>query len=90
MQISGRNFLPELCGEVHPGCAPLRALRCALCSTEESTFRGGEKGENVLRKGQEEGWPSKGAKKKKRTRENRSVKNPQRIAVEVDFSEPRL
>ena len=25
-QISGRNFLPELCGEVHPETTPLQAL----------------------------------------------------------------
>ena len=65
MQISGRNFLPELCGEVHPGATPLQALPCAICSTEQSTFRGGEKGEKVPRKGEEEGWPAKGAKRKK-------------------------
>ena len=65
MQISGRNFLPELCGEGNPETAPLQALRCALCSTEQSTFRGGEKGENVPRKGEEEGWPGKGGKRKK-------------------------
>ena len=46
-QISGRNLLPELCGEIHPGTAPLQALPCApFCSTEQSTFRGGE---NALR-----------------------------------------
>ena len=64
-QISGRKFLPELCGEVDPGTAPLQALRCALCSTEQSTFRGGAKGEKVPRKRGEKGWPAKGAKRKK-------------------------
>ena len=64
-QISGRNFLPELCGEVHPKSAPLQALRSAHCSTEQSTFRGGKKGDNAPRKGEEEGWPAKGAKRKK-------------------------
>ena len=64
-QISGRNFFPELSGEDHPGTAPLQALCCALCSTEQSTVRGGEKGEKVPRKGEEEGWPAKGAKRKK-------------------------
>ena len=64
-QISGRNFLPELCGEVHPQTGPLQALCCALCSTEQSTVRGGEKGEKVPRKGEESGWPAKGAKRKK-------------------------
>ena len=28
-------------------------------------FEGGEKGDNVPRKGEEEGWPAKGAKRKK-------------------------
>ena len=57
-QISGRNFLPELCGEVHPETAPLQAACCALCSTEQSTFWG-------PRKSEEEGCPAKGAKRKK-------------------------
>ena len=34
----GRNFLPELCGEVCPETAPLQALCCALRSTEQTTF----------------------------------------------------
>ena len=50
---------------VHPETAPLQALCCALCSTEQSTFRGGEQGVKVPRKGEEEGWPAKGAKGKK-------------------------
>ena len=44
---------------------PLQALRCAPCSTEQSTFRGGEKGEKVPRKRREKGWPAKAAKRKK-------------------------
>ena len=75
-QISGRKFLPELCGEVHPETAPLQALCCALCSTEQSTFRGGEKGEKMPKKGrngEEEGWPTKGAKGKKDARKQVSV-----------------
>ena len=64
-QISGRNFLPDFCGEVHPETAPLQALYCALCSKEQSTFRGGERGEKVPRKGEEEGRPAEGAKSKK-------------------------
>ena len=39
-QISGRKFLPEICGEVHPENAPLQAVCCALYSTEQSTFEG--------------------------------------------------
>ena len=31
----------------------------------QSTFQGGEKGDKVPRKGEEEGWPAKGAKRKK-------------------------
>ena len=63
--ISGRNFLPELCGEVHPETAPLQALCCALRSTEQSTFRGREQDEKVPRKGEKGGWPAKGATRKK-------------------------
>ena len=62
----GKEFpLSEISGEVHPGAALLQALCCALCSTEQSTFRGGEKDKKVPRKGEEEGWPAKGAKRKK-------------------------
>ena len=57
-----RNFLPEIFGEVHPETAPLQALCCALCSTEQSTFRGEEKGEKVPRKGRKR-VASKGAKR---------------------------
>ena len=64
-QISGRNFLPEICGEVHPETALLQTLCYALCSTEQSTFPGGEEGEKAPREGEEEGWPRKGAKGKK-------------------------
>ena len=37
-QISGRNSLPDLCGEVHNETAPFQDRGCALCSTEQSTF----------------------------------------------------
>ena len=70
-QISGRNFLPELFGEVHHETGPLQAVRCDLCSTEQSTFWGKEKVEKVSWEGEE--GPAKGAKRKKRTCENRSV-----------------
>ena len=45
---------------------PLSKL-CAVpfALTEQSTFRGGEKVEVVPRKGEEEGWPGTGAKRKK-------------------------
>ena len=54
--------------------APLQALCCALCSTEQTTFRGGEQGEKVPRKGAGRGAASRGGKKEKRTREIRSAK----------------
>ena len=64
-QISGRNFLPELWRGVYPKTAPLQALRCALCSTEQSTFQGGERGEKVPRKGAKRGGRQRGRKGKK-------------------------
>ena len=54
------NFLPELCGEVDPETAPLRALSCALCSTEQRTFRGGERGRRGAERGVGRGVASKG------------------------------
>ena len=69
-QISGRNFLLELCGEGHLETAPLQATCRALCSAEQSTFRGGAKGEEVPREGGEEVQRAKGQKKK--TFENKS------------------
>ena len=65
-QISGRNFLPELCGEVHPETAPLQAVSCALCSTEQSTFRGGRKRPKGAEKRGGTGVANKGGKKEKR------------------------
>ena len=60
---------------------PLSKLcAAALCSTEWSTFRGGEQGEEGPGKGVEEEWPAKGAKRK----EGR-VKTSQQA-----FSEPDL
>ena len=59
------NFLVELCGEINPETAPLQAVRCALPSTEQTTFRGGEKGQE----GGGRGVASKAVKKEKRTRE---------------------
>ena len=63
-QISGRIFLPELRGEVHPETAPLQDLCCDLCSTEQSTFRGEKQGEKAPRKGRK-GGPTEGQKGKK-------------------------
>ena len=56
---------PNFCGEVQPETASLQAVCCALPSTEHSTFRGEEQGEKAPRKGEEEGWPVKEAKRKK-------------------------
>ena len=60
--ISFPNFVERCIRSCPP---PPKALLCTLFSTEQSTFRGGEKGEKVPRKGEEEGWPAKGAKRKK-------------------------
>ena len=84
-QISGRNFLPELCREVHPGTAPLQALRCALSSTEQSTFRRGERARRCREK--ERGVAGKGVKKEKRTRENRSGNGPRDLQPCPPFPE---
>ena len=75
-QISGRNFLPEICGEVLPRTAPLQALRCALCSTAQSTFRGGEKGRKYI-------------ERKGRMRENRSAKENQNTKEDQGGSRTR-
>ena len=75
-QISGRNFLPELCGYVHAETVPLQALGCAPCSTEKSIFREAEKGENGAEKRGGRGLASKGCEKEKRTCENRSENDP--------------
>ena len=61
-QILGRHFLPKLCGEVHPETAPLQALCCALCSTEQRTFRGAEKGSKCPEKGRKRGGQQRGQK----------------------------
>ena len=64
-QISGRNFLPELCGEVFPKAAPLQAPCCAPCSTEQSTFQGGRKVREGAERRGGRGVASKGGKKEK-------------------------
>ena len=56
--------------KVHPETAPLQAVRCALRSTEQSPFRGGEgakmcREKGGKRRGGEEAWAAKGAKRKK-------------------------
>ena len=53
--MGARIFL--IWGEVHPKTAPLQALHCALCSTEQSTFKG-EKGAKRCREkaGKRGGW----------------------------------
>ena len=44
MQISGRNFHPELCGEVHPETAPSKL--CAVpFALQNRTEQRGQKGE---------------------------------------------
>ena len=58
--------------ERSPETAPLQGVRCALRSTEQSTFRGKEKGEKAPRNGEEEGWQGHKGAKKKKTRKSRS------------------
>ena len=67
-QISGRNFLPELCGEVHPRAAPLQALFCTLFCTEQSTFWGEKRPKRCREKGRKRGGQQRGAKGKKDAR----------------------
>ena len=63
-QISGRNFLPELCGEVHPGSAPLRAS--ALCPLlYRAEHLRGRKGRKCAEKRGGREAASKGGKGKK-------------------------
>ena len=65
-QISGRNFLPELCGQVHPQTAPLQAVCCAPRSTEQSTSRGREKRAKRCREiWRKRGSQQRGLKRKK-------------------------
>ena len=59
---------PERYGEVHPETAPMQAQCSALRSTEQSAFRGREKGAKVPRKDEKNGWPAKGQKVKKKVR----------------------
>ena len=80
-QSSGRNFLPELCGEVHPRAAPLQALHCALCSTEQSTFRGKKWRKCAEKRGR--GVASKRGKKEK-GRVKLEVANPfRRVPISI-------
>ena len=73
-QISGRNFLPELCGEVHPETALFQALRCALYSTEQSTFFEGKKRAKICReKGRKRGGQERRQKGKKDARKQVGV-----------------
>ena len=44
---------------------PCKLFAVPLALQKKALFRGGDKGEKVPRKGEEEGWPAKGAKRKK-------------------------
>ena len=61
----GRNFLPELCREVHHGTVPLcpssKTLCCAPCSTEQSLFKGERRkgAEKRGRRGVDSKWGEK-------------------------------
>ena len=72
-QISGRNFLPELCGESILKL-PVSKLCTVPVSLQKRACFEGRKGQKRCReKGRKRGRASKRAKKEKRTRENRSV-----------------
>ena len=78
-QISGKNFLPEVCGEVFPETAPLQAVWwCVPFAPQNRALFEGEK--RCREKGRKWGWPAKGAKKEKRTHEN-SSRSPSGIAT---------
>ena len=65
-------------------CPSLQAQCCALCSTEQTAYRGGEKGEKVPRKGEEEGWSAKRAKRKKDTWKQVSFSSENRFHLHGD------
>ena len=56
------SLLPKTEGKNKNPKRPPRDSYCALCSTEQSASRRGERGEKVLRQGGEEGWPAEGQK----------------------------
>ena len=69
-QISGRNFLLELCGEVRPETAPLQALCCALALHNRAPFEGENRAKRCPDKGTKRGVQQRG-QKEKRTSDNR-------------------
>ena len=65
-QISGRKFLPELSGEIHPGTAPLQALRCALALQNRALFEGEKMAKMCQEKERKGGGQQRGKKEKGR------------------------
>ena len=63
-RISGRNFLPELCGGVHSETSPLQALCCAFALQSRALFEGEKRAKRCLEKGRK-GVDSKRGKKEK-------------------------
>ena len=84
MRISGRNFLPEICGEVHPKL-PLSKLCAVSLALQNRACLRGEKGGKGAEKRGGRGATSKGGKKEKRTRENRSA-NVQQLTCKMVWS----
>ena len=70
-QISGRNFLPQICGEVHPETAS--SLLCPLLYRTEQHFARGGTGQKDAQKRIGRGVASKGGKKEKRTSSSRPL-----------------
>ena len=64
-QISGRNFLPELFGEVHPETAPFSKVCAVPFALHNRALFEVEKRTKRWREREEEGWPAKGGKRKK-------------------------
>ena len=75
MQISGRKFLPELCGEVHPKTASLQALCCAFSLQNRALFEEQKKKAKACRERGGRGVAKKGGKKEKRRVKTGQVKS---------------
>ena len=66
-QISGRNFLPELFGEVHPKTAPLSSsVLCPSIYRKEHLFDGEKRAKRCREKRRKRGGQERGQKKRKK------------------------
>ena len=64
-QISGRNFLPELCGEVHPGAALSKLCVVPFALQNRALFEGEKRVKKCWEKGRKRGGQQRGQKGKK-------------------------